>query len=334
MSAAKPVIQTENLTKVYAGRTEWEMGLMKMPKRTRIAPVRALDNLHLTIHKGEIFGYLGPNGAGKTTTIRLLLDLIRPTQGRATVLGMDVNRQSVQLHGQMGFMPGELNLWRNLTAMQVIRYVGSVRGGLDMAYVNQLAERFQFDPSRKVRDYSSGNRRKLGLIVALMHRPELLVLDEPTNGLDPLMQQIFNQLMLEARDEGRTVFLSSHVLSEVQAICDRVGILRDGQLKAVESVERLTHVDFRWVQMRFREPVPSEWTARLNGASGVTDLKVEDRTLKLRLHGDFDPVLRAVSDGYVEDIRIEEPTLEEIFLTFYGNGMKVAHNNRVQEVVR
>jgi len=223
--ANNALIQMENLTKVYGDATP------------------ALDSLNLTVNRGEIFGYLGPNGAGKTTTIRLLLDLIRPTQGRASIFGLDVKADSVEIRKRIGFLPGELNLWDRLTAREIVNYLGNLRGGVDNAYVKQLAERLSFDMSKRMRTYSTGNKRKLGLILALMHKPDLLILDEPSSGLDPLMQQTFNQLMLEAKANGQTVFLSSHVLNEVQAICDRVGILRAGKLQAVETVERLTHVD-------------------------------------------------------------------------------------------
>ena len=229
------VIETRELTKIYnSGRDE----------------LRALDQLNLQVQPGEIFGYLGPNGAGKTTTIRLLLDLIRPSAGSATVLGMDAQADSVALHRRIGFLPGELALWKGQTGAQVVRFVADVRGGVDEAYLHQLCERLQLDLGIKVRNYSSGNRRKLGLVLALMNKPDLLILDEPTGGLDPLMQQIFNEIMLETRAEGRSVFLSSHLLAEVQAICDRVGILRQGKLITVEQVSRLTQVGFRWVSMQ------------------------------------------------------------------------------------
>jgi ABC-2 type transport system ATP-binding protein len=329
MNTQQPVIQTENLTKVYKARTQWEVGIAKMPKVIKVDETRALGNLNLTVYQGEIFGYLGPNGSGKTTTIRLLLDLIRPDAGRASIFGMDVNRDSVELHKRIGFLPGELNLWKNLTAMQVVQYVASVRGGVNRAYVLELAERLDFDPTKKVRDYSSGNRRKLGLILSLMNKPDLLILDEPTNGLDPLVQQTFHNLMREVRDEGRTVFLSSHVLSEVQAICDRVGILRHGELKAVERVNQLTQTDFRWVTVLFKQPVVD---GRLNNVAGVSDVTVEGNKLHLRLSGDFDPLLRAIGEQYVVDLQVREPTLEEIFLTFYGNN--VPQNSRVKEAVK
>jgi ABC-2 type transport system ATP-binding protein len=211
----------------------------------------------------------------------------------------------------------------------VINYLAKLRELRDLSYARELCARLKFDSSRRVREYSSGNRRKLGLVLAMMHQPDLLILDEPTNGLDPLQQQEFNTMMREVRAQGRTVFLSSHILSEVKAICDRVGILRDGQLKAVENVEKLTHVDFRWVQMYFRDPVPQDWQKRLEGLNGISSVNVEDRKLRVRLAGDFDPLLRAVNGGYVENIRVEEPTLEEIFLAYYGNG----ENAQAKELV-
>jgi len=282
----------------------------------------ALDKLNLQVNKGEIFGYLGPNGAGKTTTIRLLLDLIRPTQGSATIFGQDVKANSVDIHKRIGFLPGELSLWKNRTASQIVSFIADVRGDTSsqIAYSKELAERLKFDLSKKVRDYSTGNRRKLGLILALMHKPELLILDEPTSGLDPLMQQIFNEMMNEVKAEGRTVFLSSHVLSEVQAICDRVGILRDGDLKAIETIENLTHVGFRKVGITFRDVLPSDVQSTIGQLDGASDVSVEDNTISLKLSGDFDPVLRAIGGNYVTDMRVEDPTLEEIFLAFYGAG--------------
>lgn len=299
------VIEMENLTKVYTSGN---------------GAVRALDSLDLAVQEGEIFGYLGPNGAGKTTTIRLLLDLIRPTTGRATVLGLDAQADSVELHRRVGFLPGELSLWKNLTGTQVVNFVGRVRGGVDMAYVRQLADRLQLDLSIKVRSYSSGNRRKLGLMIALMNKPDLLILDEPTGGLDPLMQQIFNDMMREIKAEGRTVFLSSHVLSEVQAICDRVGILGQGQLKAVERVADLTHAEFRYVTLQVRDPVGLN--GRISGLEGVSDVSLDGDAIKLRLSGDFDPLLRAMQDSYIVDLRVSEPSLEDIFLAYYSNSQQ------------
>ncbi len=307
--ANQVMIQTENLTKVYNGGKP------------------ALADLNLSVAQGEIFGYLGPNGAGKTTTIRLLLDLIRPTNGRASIFGMDTLARSVEIRKHIGFLPGELNLWDRLTAREIINYMGNLRGGVNTAYVNQLAERLNFDMTKKMRTYSSGNKRKLGLILALMHKPKLLILDEPSSGLDPLMQQIFNQLMLEAKANGQTVFLSSHVLSEVQAICDRVGILRDGKLQAVETVERLMRVDFRKVTIRFRDAVTPALVSTVPGVSGVS---AEGATsLSLQLQGDFDPLLKALNGAYVQDLHVEEPTLEDIFLTYYGGQSANNHREKV-----
>jgi ABC-2 type transport system ATP-binding protein len=302
-----PIIQVRGLTKVYA---------------TRQRSTKALDNLNLEIIQGEIFGYLGPNGAGKSTTIHLLLDLIRPTSGTAVLFGMDSTRDSVAIHRRIGFLPAELALWKGDTAREVARQIASIRGDVatQLREADQVAQRLTLDLSKKVRDFSTGNKRKLGLVLALMHRPDLLILDEPTSGLDPLLQQTFNQMMLEAKAEGRTVFLSSHVLSEVQAICGRVGILRDGQLKAVESVERLTHVGFRKVTLVTRDPITPDWELKLKHTAGISQIVREsDTTLKLNISGDFAPLLSAINGIYVKDMLVTEPTLEEIFLSFYGD---------------
>lgn len=294
------LIQTQDLTKVYAGRRE----------------KRALSRLNLAVQKGEIFGYLGPNGAGKTTTIRLLLDFIRPTEGSAKVFGMDSRADSVEIHKRIGYLPGELNLWPNQVAKNVIRHFAELRGGVDWRYVDALAERLQFDYTLKLRQYSTGNKRKLGLILALMHQPELLILDEPTSGLDPLMQQTFNEMMREERAQGKTVFLSSHVLGEVQAICDRVAILREGELKTVSTVGEIMRRDYNKVRIVFRDAPRVTHLATLEG---VSDVLVEDHTVHLRLVGDIDPLLKALHDQYIRDIDSEDPSLEEIFLTYYDN---------------
>ncbi len=307
--ASVPVIETRGLSKVYGSGSRATV---------------ALDKLDLRVHTGEIFGYLGPNGAGKTTTIRLLLDLIRPSDGAATIFGADVRADSVEIHRRIGFMPGELSLWEGRTGVQIINYIASVRGDAKgiAKHAGEIAERLQLDTSKRVRDLSSGNKRKLGLVLALMHEPELLILDEPTGGLDPLVQQTFHEMMNEYRAKGRTVFLSSHVLSEVQAICDRVGILRDGDLKAVESVERLTQVEFHHIEVEFRDAVPAGLQQRLADMSQVSQVSANGNRIGMRLVGDFDPLLRAISSGYVEALRIEEPTLEDIFLAFYSDKEK------------
>ncbi|MDE2748129.1 MAG: ABC transporter ATP-binding protein [Chloroflexota bacterium] len=280
----------------------------------------ALNRLDLRVNRGEIFGYLGPNGAGKTTTIRLLLDLIRPSAGSARIFGLDIRNDSVEIHRRIGFLPGELTLWEGRTGRQIIDYVGSVRGDAKgiAKHADELAERLNLDTSKRVRDLSSGNKRKLGLVIAMMHSPELLILDEPTGGLDPLVQQTFHEMMDEYRDKGKTVFLSSHVLSEVQAICDRVGILRDGELKAVESVEKITNVEFHWVDVTFRDAIPAGLPQQLEALPSITDVSTNGARIRMRMLGDFDPLLRAISSGYVETLHVEEPSLEEIFLAFYS----------------
>lgn len=302
----QPIIQTTALSKTYGASNDQTI---------------ALNNLNLAIQQGEIFGYLGPNGAGKTTTIRLLLDLIRPTDGSAYIFGLDTRADSVDIHRRIGFLPGELNLWKGRTGHQIVHYLATVRGETDTIkrHADELAERLKLDLTKKFRDYSSGNKRKLGLVLAMMHAPDLLILDEPTSGLDPLMQQTFNQMMREYREKGKTVFLSSHVLSEVQSICDRVGILRDGELKAVESIEKLTHVEFRWVEVQFQDVVSPTLCNQLNRLDGVNAVTSENNTLRLQLIGDFDPFLREISDGYIKDLRVQDPTLEEIFLAFYSD---------------
>ncbi len=280
----------------------------------------ALSNLNLSVNSGEIFGYLGPNGAGKTTTIRLLLDLIRPSAGSASIFGMDIRADSVEIHRRIGFLPGELSLWEGRTGDQIIHYVASVRGDTRgiAKHADELAERLDLDKTKRVRDLSSGNKRKLGLVIAMMHSPELLILDEPTGGLDPLVQQTFHEMMDEYRAKGKTVFLSSHVLSEVQAICDRVGILRDGELKAVESVEKITNVEFHWIDVTFRDAVPAGLQQRLDNMPSITDVSTNGTRVRMRMIGDFDPLLRVISGGYVEMLHVEEPSLEEIFLAFYS----------------
>lgn len=280
----------------------------------------ALSRLDLTVNRGEIFGYLGPNGAGKTTTIRLLLDLIRPSAGSARIFGLDIRADSVEIHRRIGFLPGELSLWEGRTGEQIIHYVANVRGDTRgiVKHADELAERLDLDTTKRVRDLSSGNKRKLGLVVAMMHSPELLILDEPTGGLDPLVQQTFHEMMDEYRDKGKTVFLSSHVLSEVQAICDRVGILRDGELKAVESVEKITNVEFHWVDVIFRDAVPAGLQGQLERMPSITSVSTNGARVRMRMVGDFDPLLRAISSGYVEALHVEEPSLEEIFLAFYS----------------
>ena len=227
------------------------MGLCK-----RYGSVDALVDLDLEISAGEVVGYLGPNGAGKTTTIRLLLGLARPTSGRAEIFGLDSGRQTVAAHRHLAYVPGEASLWPSLTGAETLHLLDRVQGRVDTHYRDILIERFDLDPAKKVRAYSKGNRQKVLLIAAFMTRPDLLVLDEPTNGLDPLMEQAFRRCVQEARDAGQTVFLSSHILSEVEALCDRVGILRQGRLVEIGTLEAMRHLSALTVEAVFDAAPP------------------------------------------------------------------------------
>jgi ABC-2 type transport system ATP-binding protein len=253
---------------------------------------RGILDLDLEVRPGEIFGYLGPNGAGKTTTIRLLLDLIRPTSGSASMLGLDSHHDSLVIRRRVGYLPGELSLYGNLTGAETLRYMGNLRGGLDWTYVQDLAKRLDCDLTRPIHALSSGNRQKVGLIQAFMHRPELLIMDEPTRDLDPLVQQVFHQMVLEAKQEGRTVFLSSHVLPEVERVCDRVGILREGRLVAVEEITTLKGRALRRLEVRFASPVPREAFSSL---AGMRDLRVEGPVLHCTVQGPLDPLVKALA---------------------------------------
>ena len=242
------IIRTEQLTKTYG-------------------PHRGITDVDLTVHEGEVMGFLGPNGAGKTTTIRILLDLIRPTAGKAWVFGIDAQADPVAIHRRLGYLPGEFSLYDKLTGAETIEYFANLRGGVDKAYAAELIERLDLDPSRKYKEYSKGNKQKVGLVVALQHRPDLLILDEPTSGLDPLVQQTFFDLVREARAEGRTVFLSSHIISEVERTTDRVAIIREGRIVRVDQVSALRDLSHHEVTLVFAGPVPTEAFAALEGVS-------------------------------------------------------------------
>lgn len=274
----------------------------------------AVDDLDLQVHTGEIFGFLGPNGAGKSTTIRMLLDQLRATSGSASVLGLDMHADSLQIRRRIGYIPGDLALYPKLTGRQTINYFANLRGGVDMRYVDELAERLNADLSRKVREYSTGNRQKIGLIQAFMHKPELLILDEPNAGLDPLVQQTFQEMLREVRADGRTVFLSSHTLSEVERVADRVGILRHGRLVVVERVDALKRKAIRRLEFEFAEPVPADVFA---GVDVVRDVEIDGVHARVSYEGAVHPVLRAAMTRRVVDIHSREADLEEIFLDYY-----------------
>jgi ABC-2 type transport system ATP-binding protein len=268
------------------------------------------------VNQGEIFGFLGPNGAGKTTTIRVLLDLIRPTSGSAKVFGIEASADPVSIHRRIGYLPGEWNLYDRLTGAETIRYFGNLRGGVDTAYVDQLVQRLDLDPSRRFREYSKGNKQKVGLICALQHKPELLILDEPTSGLDPLVQQTFNELLFEARGEGRTVFLSSHIISEVERTCDRVAIIREGRIVRLDTVEGVRTMAAHEVELRFAEPVPA---AAFEAIDGVANVAAEGRTLRMLVTGPIAPVVRLAAAHELVDFVSREPSLEEVFLSEYAS---------------
>jgi ABC-2 type transport system ATP-binding protein len=277
--------------------------------------VHALVDLDLDVRAGEVFGYLGPNGAGKTTTIRTILDEIRPTAGRASILGMDTHEQSVEIRRHIGYVPGDLALYPELTGRDIVTYFANLRGGVDWSYVDELAARLDADLTKKVGDLSSGNRQKVGLIQAFMNRPDVLIMDEPSAGLDPLMQREFQGMVREVAAEGRAVFLSSHTLSEVQRIADRVGIIRLGRLIALESIADLRAKAIRSVELEFASPVDA---SVFEAVPGVRDVTVEDHRAVLSYDGTIDTLLKTVADRYdIVDITTREADLEEIFLTYY-----------------
>ena len=290
------VIQTERLTKSYGQH-------------------RGIIDVDLTVDQGETFGFLGPNGAGKTTTIRLLLDLIRPSSGRALVFGIESTADPVAIHRRVGYLPGEFALFDRLTGGQTVEYYGNLRGGVDRSWQTELMDRFDLDPTRRYREYSKGNKQKVGLVIALQHRPELLILDEPTAGLDPLVQQTFFQLVREAVRDGATVFLSSHILDEVERTCQRVAIIREGRLVRVDAVAALRDLAHHEVDLKFPAPVP---LAEFQAIPGVADLVAEDGRLHLRMAGDLGPLVAVAARHGVVDLASREPTLEETFLAQFG----------------
>src|SRR5215471_10608613 len=280
---------------------------------------RGLFDLDLEVRTGEVFGYLGPNGAGKTTTIRQLMGLAYPTRGRAWVFGLDCYRQAVEVKRHVGYVPGEPPQFGGLRGREVIAYLGAMAGGVDEAHVKSLCDRLQLDLSRRYREYSSGNKKKLLLVIAFMHRPQLLVLDEPTSGLDPLNQQEFYAMVREARQGGATVFLSSHVLSGVEHVCDRVGIIRAGRLVNISSLEELREIRVHRVELEFAGEVPLEAIRRADGVDGVT---VENHRVHCVVRGSFEPLMAAVARAHVVNLSSHEPSLEDTFLEYYSDSGK------------
>jgi ABC-2 type transport system ATP-binding protein len=298
VNASAPAVSVEGLTKSY-GRA------------------RGIIDLTFGVERGEVFGYLGPNGAGKTTTIRTLLDFIRPTAGRALILGLDSRRDAIEIHRHIGYLPGEFGLYERLTAREHLTYLGSLRGGADERSIHELAERFDLDLDVRIASLSHGNKQKVGLIQAFVHRPDVLILDEPTQGLDPLMQQAFYRLLHEARERGATVFLSSHVMPEVEHVCDRVGIIRDGHLAAVEDIDDLKGKALKLVEVRLATPAPAGTFDRV---PGVREAVAFGDRVRITMAGPIDPLVKALASHEVLDLQSREPSLEEVFLTFYATG--------------
>jgi len=295
-TTADAVIETRGLTKYYHRQ-------------------RGLEELTLSVPAGEVFGYLGPNGAGKTTTIRMLIDVIRPTRGTVRLFGVDPRTAAgVACRRRIGYLPGDLAFEGRDRVSTLLRFLAESRGGVAWHRITTLAERFELDLDRRIPELSKGNRQKVGLVQAFMHEPELLILDEPTSGLDPLMQQEFLELIRETRAAGQTVFMSSHLLAEVQHAADRVGIVREGRLVAVERIESLGKRAKRHVEIHFDGEVPVEDFA---GLPGIGDLQVHGNTLRCLVEGMLDPLVKAAARHTVVDLISTEPDLEETFLSYY-----------------
>jgi polyether ionophore transport system ATP-binding protein len=275
---------------------------------------QALVDLDLEVPHGEVLGYLGPNGAGKTTTIRLLLGLIRATGGRAELFGVDAQAEPERAHRRVAYVAGEADLWPSLTGAETLHLLGRVFGRVDDAYRDLLMERFDFDPSKKVRAYSKGNRQKLILIAGLMTRADLLLLDEPTSGLDPLMARAFRDCVADARERGQTVFLSSHILSEVEALCDRIAILREGRLVDIGSLQEMRHLSALQVEADLEGPVPD-----VSGLVGVSAVEMDGSRLRCHVAGPIEPLLALLTPVGVRRLVSREPSLEELFLAYYGS---------------
>lgn len=292
---SEKIIETHDLTFYYGKR-------------------RGIVDVNLSVEKGEVFGFLGPNGAGKTTTQRILLDIIRPTKGSAKMFGLDCQKKGVEVRRRIGYLPGELSLYPNMKGRNFLDMLVSLQGrAVEPGYREQLCERLNFDSSRKMKEYSRGNKQKIGIIAAFMTKPDLLILDEPTGGLDPLMQQTVMELVREAKAEGRTIFFSSHILPEVQVVCDRVGIIREGQLIKTERVETLTKQQFKRLYLTMRQIPPANAFA----LEGVTEIGREGKTVKLEIRQGLDQVMQTAVPYGIEDIDVPPVTLEEIFLAFY-----------------
>ncbi|CAN5286935.1 hypothetical protein BH24ACT16_BH24ACT16_06910 [soil metagenome] len=299
MRPASPVIEVEGLTKTYGKN-------------------RGIKDVDLSVKEGEVFGFLGPNGAGKTTMIRTLLGFMRPTGGGAEILGHDIVRDSVAVRSMVGNLPGEFSFEDRMNGEKLLKLFARLRGVRSLDYAYELADRIDADLQRPMRRLSRGNKQKIGLIQAMFHRPPLLILDEPTGGLDPLVQEEFLRIIAEVKAEGRTVFFSSHTLNEVERVCDRVGIIREGELVRVETTDTLINKSFRHVMLDFAEALGVEDTRRFEGLEGVEKFQQDGSRLSFELHGNLDSVIKLAARHQVTDMIYERPSLEEIFLAYYG----------------
>ncbi len=279
----------------------------------RFGDAEVLHALDLEVATGETLGYLGPNGAGKTVTIRLLLGLLRPSAGRAEIFGLDAHRDTMAAHARLAYVPGEMSLWPALTGAETLHLLGRVQGRVDEKYRDELIERFALEPDKKIRAYSKGNKQKIGLIAAFASRADLLILDEPTSGLDPLMEREFRRCVDTARTNGQTIFLSSHILSEVEALCDRVAILRRGRIVEVGTLGDLRHLSSLSIEAVFNSTPPD-----LSGVPGVHDIEIEGNRLRCQVSGPVEPLLKRLSAVGVTQLLSREPSLEELFLAHYG----------------
>jgi len=295
MSERPAVIEVRKLTKRYGS-------------------ARGVDDLTFEVAGGEAFGFLGPNGAGKTTTIRTLLDFIRPTSGTVRIFGMDPRREGVRVHRRLGYLPGELALYEQMTGADLLRAFAELRGGVAWSAVSDLADRLGLDLSRRIHELSHGNKQKIGLIQAFMHRPDLLIVEEPTQGLNPLVQPTFYAIVEEQRDRGAAIFLSSHVMPEVERVCDRVGIIREGHLATVADIGELKAKALRRIEFHFDEPVPA---SAFEGLPGVKEVSAHGDSVLLSVEGAVDAVVKAAAAYDVVSLETREPNLEEAFLAFY-----------------
>lgn len=289
------IIETKNLTKRYGDKA-------------------ALDNLTLSVHTGEVLGYLGPNGAGKTTTIRLLLGLIKPTGGSATIFGEDSFKKAPHIHQRIAYVPGETSYWPSMSGAETLRLLARLHGNVDEKYQKELTKKFQFDPNKKVRTYSKGNRQKIALIAALSTRADLLIFDEPTSGLDPVMAKVFREEVLAAKKNGQTVFLSSHIMEEVEELCDRVAVLREGKLIEVGTLDELRHLSAVTVEATFSDTPPN-----VRGIKNVTNVEVHDHFLRCNVQGSITELMAVVAKAKPISFLSRKPSLEELFLALYDN---------------